>query len=84
MRHIYRIDLLCPRCGATGVADVAQIADQHTNRLDFNVDHVSKGFYVSKLTNSPATTQLRCTGCGIDTTTTENGTRSPGAGTVRD
>lgn len=75
MRHVYRIELFCLRCDASGIADVAQIDDEYTNFLDFNVDHVTKGFYVSRLTNSPATTEVRCSRCGAVITTTGSGTR---------
>lgn len=74
MRHTYQIDLLCPRCGAAGIANVAQIDDGFTNKLDFNVDHVTKGFFVSKLTNSQATTEILCTRCSIVIAMTEDDT----------
>ena len=74
MRHTYQMDLLCPRCGATGIANVAQIDDGYTNKLDFNVDHVTKGFFVSKLTNTPATTEILCTRCSMVIGMTEDDT----------
>ncbi|MDQ0320353.1 hypothetical protein QO002_002491 [Pararhizobium capsulatum DSM 1112] len=62
-RYTYQIALNCGRCGTEGIADVSQTTVEHTNKLNFNVDRVSKGFFVSKPTNSPETVKISCSKC---------------------
>lgn len=64
LHYRYRVNLLCPRCGAKGSAEVSQHGDHFTNKLRFNVDRVSRGFYVANATNAPATTEICCSLCG--------------------
>ncbi len=65
LRYTYQIDLHCRRCGSRGIADVAQTSDELTNQLLFHVEHVTKGFYVSELTDAAVTTEISCTYCDV-------------------
>jgi hypothetical protein len=60
----YRFELTCPRCSTSGEAEVTLEERDRPKEVWFTIDRISKGFYASKITDSPDTSTISCSKCG--------------------
>ena len=63
----YSWDLVCPVCGAEGIAHLSEDAFPRPSQLNFRVDELSDGFRLSKRGESAADTEIICVKCGAET-----------------
>lgn len=66
-RDRYTINLKCPKCGKTGVAEVSEDDYPFMSSPRFSVDALPPGFAVTKKGTNAVNTVISCTSCNVPT-----------------